>query len=178
MNSSMILFEACGQFYTMNISIIAAIGSNHVIGSEGKLLWHMPADMKRFKELTTGKTVIMGRRTYESIGRPLPQRTNIILTRSKNFFADGCIVVNSLDESMELAENEDNIFVIGGASVYEQFLPHANKMYLTLIEHAFDGDTLFPNFDMLEWRETQREQHKKDDKNPYNYTFVTMERIH
>src|SRR3989344_1445138 len=157
------------------ITIIAAIGRNNVIGSEGRLPWKMKADMKRFKEKTKGKTVVMGRKTYESIGKPLKDRANIILTRNSEFEADGCTVANSVDEVFEIVNENEEIMVIGGASVYKQFLPRANKMYLTVIDHIFDGDTFFPDISD-EWIETEREFHSKDSENPYDYAFVTLEK--
>ncbi len=160
----------------MKISIIAAIGRNNVIGSENKLPWKMRADMKRFVSLTKGKTVVMGRKTFESIGRPLKDRTNIILTRNPDFSADGCTVANSLEEVFELTEGQDEIMIIGGASVYKQFLPRADKMHLTIIDFNFEGDAFFPDFDTDQWTETQKESHKKDTENPYDYAFVTLER--
>ncbi len=160
----------------MIISIIAAIGKNNVIGSEGKLPWRMKADMKRFVSLTKGKTVVMGRKTYESIGKPLKDRTNIILTRNSEFTADGCTVVNSVDEVFEVVGDRSEIMVIGGASIYKQFLHRANKMYLTIIDHNFDGDVFFPDFDTDQWNEIEREAHNKDSENPYDYAFVTLER--
>ena len=160
--------------FMTEISIIVAVGKNNVIGSDGKLPWHMPADLKRFKELTTGKPVIMGRKTYESIGKPLPNRTNIILTRSADYEAGGCIVVNSLDEALEATEGEKEAMIIGGASIYAQFLPKARRIYMTQIDALIEGDVYFPA--VSGWREVNIEHHKKDDKNPHDYTFVIFER--
>lgn len=166
----------------MIISMIVAIGKNNVIGVKNKLPWQMPADMKRFVKVTTGKPVIMGRKTYESIGRPLPHRTNIILTRS-DYHADGCIITHSVEEAVEEAKkiiektnNEKEIMIIGGASIYEQFLPLAKRMYITYIDAEVGGDVFFPDFDKTEWKQTFREEHQKDGKNLYDYTFVTLER--
>lgn len=160
----------------MIISIIAAIGKNNVIGSEGRLPWRIRGDMKRFVSLTKGKTVVMGRRTYESIGKPLKDRTNIILTRNTDFKAEGCTVVNSVEEVFEIIDDKHEIIIIGGASIYKQFLPKAQKMYLTIINHNFEGDVFFPYFDKNEWLEKSVEEHKKDSDNPYDYTFITLER--
>ncbi|MBI4162673.1 MAG: dihydrofolate reductase [Candidatus Aenigmarchaeota archaeon] len=169
----------------MSISIIAAIGKNNVIGFENKLPWKMKADMKRFVEKTKGKTVVMGRKTFESIGKPLKYRTNIILTRNADFEAelrgrfaslDRCTVANSIEEVFEITEGQDEIIIIGGASLYKQFLPRAQRMYLTIIDYNFDGDTFFPEFDTDQWIEKEKEAYKKDSDNPYDYTFVTLER--
>jgi len=160
----------------MIISIVAALGKNNVIGSDNKLPWKLPADMKRFVALTTGKPVIMGRRTFESIGKPLKNRLNIVLTQS-NFRADGCIVAHSVDEALKAAKNEKEVMVIGGAVIYEQFIPHTNRMYLTLIDYEFEGDRYFPDFNRDEWTEVEKEEHSADENNPYDYTFVTLEKI-
>ena len=131
----------------MIISLVAAMGKNRVIGKDNSLPWKLPEDMKRFKELTSGKTVVMGRTTFESIGKPLPNRINIIITRDKNYKAEGCIVVNSVDEALKYAKDADEVMIIGGAQIYQQFLPIANKMYLTLIDEDFEGDAYFPEYD-------------------------------
>ena len=156
----------------MIISLIAAMGKNRVIGNENKLIWSIPTDMKRFKELTSGKSIIMGRKTYESIGRPLPKRKNIIITRDNNYKADGCIVVHSLDESLKAAE-EGEVMIIGGAQIYAQFMPIANKMYLTLIDKDFEGDAYFPEYDKRQWKEVFREEHADND---LRYSFVDLEK--
>ena len=157
----------------MTISLIAALGKNRVIGNENSLIWKIPNDMKRFKAITTGKTVMMGRKTFESIGRALPNRTNIIITRDKNYRADGCIVVHSVDEALKATSGSEEIMVIGGAQIYGQFLPIADKLYLTLIDAEFEGDAYFPDYTKYKWKEVFREEH--DEK--YNYAFVEMERV-
>ena len=158
----------------MMISIIAALGRNRVIGSENSIPWKLPADMKRFRELTTGKPVIMGRKTFESIGRPLPNRANIIITTDKNYRADSCIVVHSVDEALKAAKGSE-IMVIGGSQIYKQFLPTANRMYLTFIDKEFEGDAYFPEYSEHEWKETSREEHV--DENGLKYSFVNFERV-
>lgn len=159
------------------ISIITAWAKNKVIGKDSALPWgDLPADMKRFVKLTRDKPVIMGRKTYESIGRPLAKRVNIILTNDQDFQAEGCIVVYSVDEAIKAAGDAEEIMVIGGASVYKEFLPLAQRMYLTIISAEFEGDTFFPEFDLNEWKTASREDHEPDDKNPYYYTFMTIER--
>ncbi|MCL5970543.1 MAG: dihydrofolate reductase [Patescibacteria group bacterium] len=132
----------------MKISLIAALSENRVIGKDNKLIWHIPDDLKHFKEITLNHPVIMGRRTYESIGRILPDRTNIIITRDKEYKIEGAIVVNSLDDaiSVEQKENIDEIFIIGGGQIFEQAISLADKLYLTVIEGSFDGDTFFPDY--------------------------------
>ena len=157
----------------MTISLIAAMGRNMVIGNENKLIWHVPEDMKRFRGITRNKPVIMGRKTFESIGRPLPNRTSIIITRDKNYRADGCIVVHSVKESLNAAKGPE-IMVIGGAQIYNEFMPIADRMYLTIIDEEFEGDAKFPDFDKSEWKEIHRENMESDK---YKFAFVDFERI-
>ncbi len=152
------------------------MGKNRVIGKDNSLPWNMPADMKRFKELTTGKPVIMGRKTFESIGKPLPDRTNIIMTRDENYKAEGCIVVHSVDEALKSAEGNEEVMVIGGAQIYKEFFPRANKMYLTVIDNDFEGDVYFPEYNRDEWKETEREEHEADEENKFSYTFFVLEK--
>ena len=152
------------------ISIIAAIGNNNVIGKDNKLPWNLPEDMEHFKKLTLGKPVIMGQRTFESIGMALPGRTNIILTQDKNFRAEGCIISYSIEEALEKAKSFPEVMICGGVSVYQQFLPLADRMYLTLIKGDYEGDAFFPEFDYNDWKEVEREEHDK-------YSFITLEKI-
>ncbi|MCH8329557.1 MAG: type 3 dihydrofolate reductase [Nanoarchaeota archaeon] len=160
----------------MIISLIAAMGKNNVIGNKGKLPWNLPADMKHFKELTSGKPVIMGRKTFESIGKPLPNRMNIIITHDQNYKAEGCVVVHSTEEALKAAESTEEVMIIGGSQIYKEFLPKANKMYLTMIDNDFEGDTYFPEYKIEEWEETAYEEHERDKDNPYNYTFLVLTR--
>ncbi|MCH8004017.1 MAG: type 3 dihydrofolate reductase [Nanoarchaeota archaeon] len=160
----------------MIISLIAAMGKNRVIGKDNSLPWNLPADMKYFRDNTKGKPVIMGRKTYESIGKPLPNRTNIIITRDQNYKAEGCIIVHSADEALKAVGNVEEIMVIGGSQIYKEFLPKANKMYLTFIDAEFDGDTYFPEYKIEEWKEISYEEHERDAENPYDYRFVVLER--
>lgn len=148
---------------------------NHLIGANNDLPWHLPADLQRVKNLTTGNAIILGRKNYESIGRPLPNRKNIVVTRDDAYEAPGCTVVHSIDAAVDAAGGSE-IFVFGGADIYRQTLDLAGRMYLTLIHETFDGDTYFPDFDRSQWRETARESHQPDGKNKYAYTFVTFER--
>lgn len=150
---------------------------NRVIGTDsGKLPWHLPADLKRFKLLTIGKPVIMGRKTLESIGHSLPERKNIIITRNKNYKAPGCIIVHSPDEALAQTVDAPEVMVIGGAEVFAEFLPVANRMHLTLIDGEFSGAVYFPQWDSKKWREVSREAHEPDEKNEHGYVFLVLER--
>jgi len=160
----------------MIISLIAAMDKNQVIGKNNSLPWNLPADMKYFRDKTKGKPVIMGRKTFESIGKPLPKRTNIIVTRDENYKAESCVVVHSTDEAIKATGNAEEVMVIGGSQIYKEFLPKANKMYLTLIDAEFDGDTFFPEYNIEEWNETSYEEHERDSENQYDYRFVVLER--
>ena len=159
------------------ISIIAALAENRVIGVNNTLPWRLPNDLKHFRRLTTGHAIILGRKNYESIGKPLPERTNIIITRNRDFRADGCLIAHSLDEALALAKNDREIFVIGGAEIYRVALARAERLYLTRVHAAIAGDTHFPEFDETEWREISRERHERDDRHAYAYSFVVLERI-
>ena len=130
--------------------------------------------MKRFRELTSGKSIIMGRKTFESIGRPLPNRINIIITRDKNYKASGCVVVNSSEDALSAAKGSEEIMIIGGSQAYKEFLPMAEKMYLTFIDADFEGDSYFPEYNKSEWKEIFREEHTDDN---LRYSFVDLERI-
>lgn len=163
----------------MTIALIAAIGTNRVIGHDNELPWYLPDELKRFRALTTGHPIIMGRKTYEAIGRPLPNRLNIVITRDASRIIDGCIVVTSFDEALDVAQKADKeiIFVIGGAQIYELALPRATQLYLTHVDTAPEGNVLFPEFDASQWKITERERHDKDDKHPFAFEFCTYERI-
>ena len=160
------------------VTIIAAIAENNALGKDNQLIWYLPADLKRFKKTTLNHVVIMGRKTFESLGKPLPNRTNIIITRDKNYIAEGCVVVNSLKEALETAAKEDeNPFILGGAEIYIQAMPFTDKLDITFVHHKFEADVFFPEIDKTIWKETSRENFKADDKNKYDYSFVTFERI-
>jgi dihydrofolate reductase len=161
------------------LTLIAAIAENGVIGKDGALPWRLPADLKRFKALTMGRPVIMGRRTFASIGKPLPGRTNIVLTRDKGFRAAGAWVANSVAEALAMARRQargemGEAFVIGGAEIYADMLPYAERLDLTRIHRDFAGDTFFPDFDPAAWDETWREEHLESDP---PYSFVVLDRI-
>lgn len=154
------------------ITIMAAVADNNALGKNNDLIWHLPADLKRFKKLTHGHHVIMGRKTFESLGKPLPHRMNIIITRNPDYIAKGCIVVNSLEEALKAAAADDNPFILGGAEIYAQAMEVADRMDITHIHHSFDADAFFPEIDKKLWEETGREDHPADDRNPYAYSFV------
>ncbi len=161
----------------MIISLIAAMDKNRVIGKKDALPWYLPADLWHFKKLTTGKPIIMGSTTFASIGKALPDRINIVMTRDPAFVADGCVIVHSVKEALTAAKGYDEVMVIGGANIFKQFLPLAQRMYLTMIDAEVTGDVYFPAWDQNEWRDTSCEQHEQDEKNKYSYTFITFERI-
>ena len=156
------------------VKIIVATSKNNVIGDSNKLIWHLPADLKRFKEITTGHPIVMGRKTYESIGRPLPNRRNIIITRDEQYQVDGCEVVNSIEESLLLTNND--CFIIGGGEIYKQSLPIAQQIFMTVIDEDFDGDTNFPELDKS-WYVSSKVNYQQDEKNPHNYSFILYERF-
>jgi dihydrofolate reductase len=163
----------------MRISIIVAMSSNRVIGRDGQIPWHLPDDLKRFKQLTTGHPIIMGRKTYQSIGRPLPNRTNIVLTRDDAFDAEGCVVVHDLDAALAHArEVEDDIaFIIGGGHIYEAALPLADVLDITHIDAHVEGDTFFPLYDESVWRCVMDEAHDPDDRHAHPFRFARYEWI-
>jgi dihydrofolate reductase len=161
----------------MNISIIVALAAKRVIGNQNRLPWHLPADLQHFKQVTMGKPIVMGRKTFESIGRPLPGRTNIVITRNENYSAEGCKVVHSMEAAMQAAAGSEEVMVIGGAEFYRQALPHAGTLYLTCVDGDFEGDAFFPELDDREWREVERTDFKPDEKNPHAYSFVRLERV-
>ena len=160
----------------MIVSIIAGMDENRLIGQGNRLPWRLPADMKHFRRHTLGKPVLMGRKTYESIGKPLPKRTNIILTRDPDYQAEGCVVTHSIEEAFGTASGCEEIMVIGGASIYELFLPSVDRLYLTYIHDRFEGDVYFPPFDIADWHEVERVDCQPDEKNPHPYSFLFLHR--
>ena len=160
----------------MIISLIVAMARNRVIGNAGKIPWKLPADMKRFRALTMGKPVVMGRKTFESIGKPLPGRTNIVMTRDPSLRAEGCRVVSSCEEAIAAAADAGKVMIIGGEEIYKEFLSIAHRINLTVIDVELQGDALFPEVNLAEWHEVNREKHGSDEKNPCAYTFVTLEK--
>jgi len=160
----------------MIVSSIVAVGENNAIGKNNQLLWHMPADLKHFKDITSGRSIIMGRKTFDSVGKPLPKRRNIVVTR-QDIAIPGCEVVKSIEEGLELCKGEDEVFIGGGAEIYKLAMHLTNRIYLTIIHKNFDADTFFPEIDNKIWKETEREDHAPDDKNQYAYSFITLERV-
>lgn len=164
----------------LRLSILVAMARNRVIGQNNKLPWHLPADLKHFKFLTMSHTIVMGRKTYESIGRPLPGRTNIIITRQTSFEAPGAMVVNSIEDALQICEETSHQtsehFIIGGEKIYQQTLQLCQRMYITEIQKDFEGDAFFPNFNLDDWHETVREKHFSNDEDRLEYHFVTLDR--
>jgi dihydrofolate reductase len=162
----------------MYISLIVAIAQNGIIGRENQLIWHLPDDLKQFKRLTTGHPIIMGRKTFESIGKPLPNRTSIVITRSKNWAFEGVVVVHSVEEALEVAgqTGTDEAFVIGGAEIYRVTLPLANKIYLTEVKADFEGDAHFVIPNLEDWQEVSRAAHAVDEKHAIAFDFVELVR--
>ena len=158
------------------LSCIVAMSENRVIGRDGDLPWHLPADLKRFKQLTMGHHIIMGRKTYESIGRPLPGRTNVVVTRDREYTADGVEVVHSLEEAIERTEGDDEAFVTGGEAIYRLALPSADRLYVTAVHSDVEGDVYFPGNGVDGWRLTMEEPHEADDRHAHRYTFRVYER--
>ncbi len=157
---------------TAKISIIVAMAKNRVIGKDNDMPWHLPADLQHFRKMTLDKPIIMGRKTYESIGRPLPKRHNIIVSRNMDYKVDGCDVVSSLGEAVEVAGEVDEVFIIGGGFLYDQTIDQADRLYLTFIDLEVDGDTHFPDYEHLALKKIASEHHQKDEKNPYDYEFT------
>jgi len=166
----------------MVISIIVAVAQNNVIGRKNRLPWHLPADLKHFKELTLHKPIIMGLKTFESVGKPLPGRDNIVLAREPNCQIEGCKIAHSIEEALSLAresllgKENGEVMICGGASIYNQFLPLAQRIYLTRIWADFEGDTYFPELSEKEWEEKERIDNSPDEQNPYKYSFIVLER--
>lgn len=154
------------------VSIIVAIARNRVIGCENKLIWHISEDLKHFKAVTTGHPVIMGRKTFESIGKPLPGRINVIITRNSSYAPEGCRTASSLDEALGMFPAEEEVFIIGGGEIYGQALPTANKLYITEIDADFDGDTLFPEWNKKEWKEISREKFDRGQNFEHPFSFI------
>ena len=158
------------------ISFIWGQDRNRLIGCNNSLPWRLPADMAWFKKSTMGKPILMGRKTYESIGRPLPGRTNLILSRQTDFLIDGCTVVHSLDDAKSAVPDADEVMVMGGAEIYALLFNQAERLYITEIDAEFEGDAWFPEFNRSQWKETFRESHQPDEKNAYPYAFIILER--
>ena len=160
------------------ITIIAAIAKNNALGKDNDLIWHLPADLKRFKNITSGHHILMGRNTFESIGKPLPNRTTIIITRNKNYFKDGCLIAHSLEEAIDLVDNDEAIFIIGGAQIYKEAIEKdlVDQLDITQVHHEFEADVFFPKIDSKIWEETSREDFKADEKNKFDYSFLSFKK--
>lgn len=161
----------------MIVSMITAMAKQRVIGRNGSMPWHLPADLAHFKRCTMGCPVIMGRKTYDSIGRPLPGRKNIVLSRSQSLAIESCTVVNSLDEALILVEDDAEVFIIGGQQLYRQALPLSHRLYLTHIDAEFEGDTFFPEYSHSDWNQFSTESYLSDKSNPWPYQFEVLERV-
>jgi len=160
------------------ITIIAAIGNNNALGQSNRLLWHLPEDLKHFKSLTENHPVIMGRKTYESIGKPLPNRTNIVVSRKQDWFEEGILIVSTIKEAVKFAKKiDEEIFIIGGGKIYEQTMDLADRLEITKVEGDFDADTFFPKIDENIWKKTAEQCYEKNEKNNYYFCFQTFEKI-
>nr|AIA18613.1 Dihydrofolate reductase [uncultured bacterium] len=160
------------------LSAIVAMAENRIIGKNNQLPWHLPADLKHFKTITSGHPILMGRKTHESIGKPLPNRLNIILTRDPNYQTTGCTVVTSVESALKEAarHDENELFIIGGAEIYKQLLARIQRLYLTIVHHEVEGDAWFPELNLQEWKEISRVRHEADEANAFAYSFVLLER--
>ena len=155
------------------ITVIAAVAENNALGKENQLLWHLPDDFKRFKTLTSGHYIIMGRKTFESFPKPLPNRTHVIISRQANYQPEGCIVVNSLEQAIEACPKTEEVFIIGGGEIYRQSIAVADKLDLTKVHATFEADTYFPEVDLSEWQLVFEEYHPKDEKHQFDFTYLT-----
>lgn len=159
-------------------TIVVAMGEKNEIGFENQLLWHLPKDLKHFKDITSGHPIIMGRKTYESIGKALPNRTNIVVSRKKDWFEEGILIVGSIKEALKFAKKiDEEVFVIGGGNIYEQTMDLVDKLEVTLVKADLEADTFFPKIDQKIWKKTNEIFHEKDEKNEYDFCFQTFERI-
>ena len=156
--------------------MVAAAAENNELGKENDLVWHLPDDFKRFKKITSGHNIIMGRKTFESFPNLLPNRTHVIITRKKDYQPEGTIVVNSLEDALESTGNDEEVFIIGGGEIYKLAIEKADKIELTRVHGTFEADTFFPNIHPEEWQITAEEFHPKDDKHKYSFTYITYER--
>jgi dihydrofolate reductase len=159
------------------VSLVVAMARNHVIGRDNALPWRLPEDLKHFKAVTWGKPILMGRKTFESIGKPLPGRANLVLTRDTDWMAAGVLVVHSLDEVLERARNAPELACIGGAEVFQLLMPLATRIYLTRIDADIAGDTVFPPIDHSQWAELRSREFAADERNAFDMTFITLERV-
>ncbi len=159
----------------MIVTFVVAAAANNAIGKDNQLLWKLPTDLKHFKTITSGHTIVMGRKTFDSMGKPLPNRRNIVITRNPDLKIEGAEVTQSLAEVLERCKKDGEVFVIGGAEIYKEALERTNRIYLTRVHKAFDGDAYFPDLDPKKWVEVAREDHQADEKNPIDFSFITLE---
>jgi dihydrofolate reductase len=159
------------------ITLIAAAAENNALGKDNQLVWHLPDDFKRFKQITSGHYIIMGRKTFESFPKPLPNRTHVIITRQKNYKVDGCIVVNSIEDAIKSCPKEEEIFIIGGADIYNQSIDFADKIELTRVHANFEADAFFPEINLNHWKLTFEEKHVQDEKHNFDFTFQTFVKV-
>lgn len=159
------------------VTIVVAIGKNNGIGSDNQMLWHLPKDLKHFKDITSGHPIIMGRKTYESIGKALPNRTNIVISGRKNWYEEGILIVGSIKEAVKFAKKiDEEVFIIGGGNIYKQTMDIADRLEVTLVDADLDADTFFPTIDEKVWKKTNEVCHEKDEKNAYDFCFQTFEK--
>lgn len=159
------------------ITLIAAAAENNALGKDNQLVWHLPDDFKRFKQITSGHYIIMGRKTFESFPKPLPNRTHVIITRQKNYTVDDCIVVNSIEEAIKVCPKDEEVFIIGGADIYNQSIDFAEKIELTRVHANFEADAFFPEINLNNWKLTFEEKHTQDEKHNFDFTFQTFVKV-
>ena len=165
------------NYYSM-LTLIAATSTNNALGKDNQLVWHLPDDFKRFKALTSNHFIVLGRKTFESFPKPLPNRTHVIITRNRNYEApEGCIVVSSLEKAIEVCPKEEEVFIIGGGEIYKQSIDVADKIELTRVHTEVEADTFFPEIDPKKWKVVFEEQHLKDEKHAFDFTFITYQKI-
>ena len=164
------------MFEKKTITLIAAAAQNDALGKDNDLIWHISEDLKRFKRLTTGHAIIMGRKTFESMPKALPNRTNIVLTKNKNYKAEGAVVASTIEEALVLAGEDNQPFIIGGAQIYSLFMDHCNRIELTRVHHDFEADVFFPKIDTSKWTISKEEFISKTEDQPYNYTYITYDK--
>ncbi|MES2457081.1 MAG: dihydrofolate reductase [Bacteroidota bacterium] len=161
----------------MIVSAVVAIAENNAIGKDNELLWYLPTDLKHFKSITKGHTIIMGRKTFDSIGKALPHRRNIVITRTEGLEIEGAEVVNTVDQALELCSDEEEVFIVGGAEIYKIAMPATDRIYLTTVHRSFEGDAYFPEINMDLWKVVAEEKYEADEKNNIDFTFATLERV-
>lgn len=159
------------------ITLIAAAAENNALGKDNQLVWHLPDDFKRFKQITSGHYIIMGRKTFESFPKPLPNRTHVIITRQKNYTVEGCIVVNSIEDALKVCPKEEDVFIIGGADIYKQSIDFADKIELTRVHANFEADAFFPEINLTNWKLIFEEKHAQDEKHNFDFTFQTFVKV-